>query len=761
MIPAWVVAVLVVGVGFTVGTVFGFLRRDREHGSPPLESAERLHTSVAVFVHGGEGPAIAAAERLVSGADIYVADTYVDAARVPVERYDYVLLLDSEHRPHPHYLSRTLPLFEDPDVAAVAGYALLDWAGARRTPLARVLNAYRARALALTQWLLTVARTRPRTDAARLIPSPAPLLRSSVFATLDFNLDLSQQIYRRRLGRVLVVRGALVDVPAPDSLRTYSAQVRLWAQGFWRAAGRNRFPKGVPAFAVETILASVVFLALPVLAITGLITVPALLLGVLLPDVLLTVVVAIRQREARYLPVALLLPFVRFLDAVLVLSALVPRRSAAVAGWVLAVASAVVFVFRVHFMAVRLPVTSLEPSLVDAAYARVAGLPGIPVSFDLWATNFQVVLYGGVSGSFDRYDSVLFSAREAAVAASAVLALCVLLTAALLRLQPLLLTAVLLGCCATAPLFATVEPGGFAAAWVGVGALALVAAITRRDVKPVPVVIIAAGAVVLTALPNPIALAVPGLLVVAMVAIAVVVDRLPQDVRRPGIAVAALAAIAVVALNINTIPPGHPAVAHRAAAEWFATAATDSMDLSAPPLLWADLSRDLADADGRVRRDGPAPLSANGNGLPVATFPGITISLTAGGAGFVGDGNRTVAGVDLGANTRITAPESVRAAFRTGRVDFRVMAVLAEISAQHTITVAEVANPGPEADSELPLRTVVLSAVDGRPVTDPAIVKELQAWLSAQLPPYAPDDARLTDRGFALSWRLSGNPVPN
>ncbi|MBM7772827.1 hypothetical protein JOD54_003031 [Actinokineospora baliensis] len=756
MIPAWVLAVLVVGIGSTASAVFGFLRRDREHGSPPLESVEQPRGAVAVLVRGGEGPAVAAAERLVGRAHIYF-----DAAHVPAERYDYVLLLDSDHRPHPHYLGRTLPLFEDPDVAAVAGYAQLDWGSARKNPLALALTAYRARTLALTQWLLTVARTRPRIDVARLIPSPAPLLRSMVFATLDLDSDLSLQIYRRRLGRVLVVRGALVDVPAPDNLRTYSGQVRLWAQGFWRNAARNRFPRGVPAFALETFVASVVFVALPVLAVRGLVTVPALILGVFLPDVLLTVVVAVRQRRARYLLVALLLPFVRFLDAVLVLSAVVPRRTATVAGWILATASAAVFVFRVHFMAVRLPVTSLEPSLVDAAYARVAGIQSIPVSFDLWATNLQVVLYGGVSGSFERYDSVLVSAREAAVAAAAVLALCVLLTTALLRLQPLLVTAVLLGCCATAPLFATVDPGSFAAAWLAIGALALVAAITRHDTKPVPVVIIAAGAVVLTALPNPLALAVPGLLVAAMVAVAVVVDRLPQEVRRPGIAVAALAAIAVFALNITVVPPNPPAVAHREVAEWFDTAATGSMDLSAPPLLWADLTRDLADTNGRVRREGPASLAANGDGLPVATFPGVTISLTAGGAGFVGDGNRTVAGVDLAANTRITAPEPVRAAFRSGRLDFRIMAVLAEISAQHTITVAEVSNPEPEAGSELPLRTVVLSAVDGRPVSDPAVAEELRTWLSAQLPPYAPDDARLTDRGFALSWRLSGNPVPN
>ncbi|GAA3055618.1 glycosyltransferase family 2 protein [Actinokineospora globicatena] len=750
MIPAWVLAVVTIGLGFTVGAVLGVVRRDREHGSSSVDSISRVHRSVVVLINGREedsAVAIEAAEKLVAREDIYVGT-------VPPEGYEYVLLLEPDHRPDPRFLDRTMPLFDDPDVVGVAGYARVDWSGPR------VLTAYRARALALGQWLLTVARTRPRTEVARLSPSPARLFRTRVLADLDLGSNLSQQIYRRRLGRVLVVRGAVVDVAAPAGLGEYCTQVSTGARDFWRSSWRNQFPRGTPAFAVETAIASALWLALPVLVVTGVVTIPALLLGVFLPDLLLTLAVALRQREPRYLPVAFLLPFVRVLDASLVFLSLLPRRSVAVAGWLVAAASAVVFVFRVHVMAARLPVTSLEPSLVDAAYSRVAGLQGIPVAFDMWATTLQLVLYGGVSGSFSRYDSVLAGAREASVAAAAVLALCALLTAVVLRLHPLLVSAVLVVCCATADLFATAGPRAFAAAWLGVGALALAGAITRRTAKLIPAVIIAAIAVVLTVLPSPLAVVVPGLFVAALFGVAILLDRLPRAAR-PAFAVAALAAVAAVALGVPTVRPVAPTVDHRAIADWLDSNATSDLDLSAPPLLWSDLTRDLADTDGRVRRGGPAALAVDGPGLPVATFPGATVTLTAGGAGFVGDGNRVVAGVDLAANTRITAPEPVRLAFSTGRVDFRVMAVLAEISAQTPITIADVTNPEPEYSSELPLRTVVLSAVDGRPVTDPAVAAELRAWFSAQLPPYAPDDFRSTDEGFAVSWRLSGDPVPN
>ncbi|WP_026425356.1 glycosyltransferase family 2 protein [Actinokineospora inagensis] len=926
MIPAWVLAAFVVGVGFVVGAVLGVFRRDRERGSPPVERGEPVLGEVAVLILARDAEdevaaAITAAARLVPRTDIHVvvdasADRTLDVAHAQgvnvaetvrpsgrsgavsaaltgfgaLDRYRYVLLLDVDHRPHPRFLDRTLPLFEDPAVVAIAGYAQTEWDTARRNPVARLLTAYRARSLALTQWLLTVDRTRPRTEVARLLPSPARLYRSSVLAELDLDpdgvavadFDLSNQIYRRRLGRVVVVRGAVVSTRDPDDLRTYCTQLRLWAKGFWQAARRDggggSHTRGIVAFAAETVVASLLWIALPVLVATGVVTVPALLLGVFVPDLLLTLVVASRQQEPRYLPVAVFLPLVRVLDGVLFLSALVTpvrarwlspvravtpavasrswwrTRPIAVAGWFLALGSAGVFVLRVYLTAATLPASPLETTVIDGVYSRVAGIGEPPVAGTLVPTNLQLVLYGGISRSFDRYSSVLLSAREASVAAAVVLALCLLLAAALLKLRPLAVAvAIAAACTVAATAFATAGPGPLATTWLGVAGVASVAAITRRDIKPVPVVVVAAVAAVATApmlvlpaavgalawsiptrrwswsatfavvavvgvvpflyLTTPAAMFVPGtrsLLLLAALVVALgglitpfrsvatgvaaasvlalvletgtdqlvpvaltgavfltaaMLDRvvLPAISFRPGIALATLTALAGAVWGVKAIQPTAPTVDHRATADWYAAAAGHDMALSAPPLLASDLRRDLHDTEGRVRLDDRGALTANGRGLPIATFPGVTVSLTDGGAGYVGDGNRAIAGAQLAANTRITAPATVRAALRAGQVDLRVMTVLAEISAGHAITVAEVTNPGPETGSDLPLRTAVLTEVDGHPATDQSVVAALTAWVAAQQPPYAPDDSRATDRGFTLSWRIPapGDATPN
>ncbi|GLZ43000.1 glycosyltransferase family 2 protein [Actinokineospora sp. NBRC 105648] len=942
MIPAWLLAVLVVGVGFPVGTALGVLLRDRQRGSLLVARGEPVLGEVAVVIaaRDAEGEIVAAIEaaaKLVPRTDIHVvsdestdrtvdvahdhgvnvAETLRPAGRAgavaaaltgfqALDRYRYVLVLDVDHRPHPQFLDRTLPLFDDSDVAAVSGYAQTDWDSARRGFVGRLLTAYRARAYALTQWLLTVNRTRPRVEAGRLLPSPARMYRSSVLAALDADpqglvvadFDLSNQIYRRGLGRVVVVRGAVVGTRDPDNLRTYARQVRLWTRGFWQAARRDGrggpHTAGLVAFAVENVLTSVALLAVPVLAAFGLITVPALLLGVFLPDLLLTLIVAARQRESRYLPIAVFFPFMRLFDAVLHLGALVGRvparwlspvrplsvRSAstrvpwwrtkpvAAVGWLLAAASGAALAVRVAMVSATLPVSVAENAIVDAVYGGVTGqdVPSVPSG--LVFPDLQMVLYAGISRAFERYSSVLISAREVSVAAVGVAALCLVLIALLLRVRPLAAAVALAAAAVCVPVvaaFATAGPGPLGAAWLGVAGVSAAAAVRKKDPKLLTIAVIAlpvavatvplvllpvavgglvwsvlarkwvwtgvlgvvalAGAALIAldvlAVPSSVVLGadlrdllligcllagaggllvgrarpvaaglltaallslaggvatdalVPVSLACAVLVVAILADELatripdgaPALARRAGVALAAIAALAGAGWGVRVGTPVTPSADHRAAVDWFTAAAASTTDLSAPPLLWSDLRRDLARAGqpaNRAHLGGVTTLAANGTGLPLARFPGITITLTDGGAGYVADGNRNAAGGQLAANDRIEMPDTVRAALRAGQVDMRVMAVLAEISAQHDLTLAEVSNPAPEAGSELPLRTAVLSEVDGAPATDPAVVTALKTWLAAQLPPYAPDDSRVTDRGFALSWRMPapGAPVP-
>ncbi|MGQ0841660.1 glycosyltransferase [Actinokineospora sp.] len=1025
MIPAWLLAVLTTGVGFLVRAVFGMLHRDRERGSLAVSRGEPVLGEVAVLIpaRDAEGEieaAIDAAARLVPRTDIHVvsdesADNTVDVAHARgvnvaetlttlgragavaagvegfklADRYTYLLVLDVDHRPAPSFLDRTLPLFDDPEVVAVAGYAHTEWETARRTPVGRVLTAYRARTYAVVQWLLTVARTRPGAEASRWLPSPARMVRASALAELEVaptglaitDFDLSLQVYRRGLGRVVVVRGALVGTRDPDDLRTYLRQTRQWALGFWQALRRGVRPRVVLGYAADQVVTALVLVAVPVLLATGLVTWQAALVGVLLPDFVLTLLVALLRRDARYLLPGLAFSAVRVVDAAVLLAALprglfgkpvpaawlspvrgmapepaldtapavalaarttpgavsvavpeaeqapetvaeqepeaaaepvldvaaeqapeagaeaVPEamaetvpptaaesvpaaasakppwwrtRSAAGLGWALAALSAAALTVRVALTSATLPVTAAEPTLVDAAFGRVAGLDGVPVPTGLATTNLQLVVYGAVTRAFDRYGSVLTSARELSVAAVGGTALFLILFAVTLRLRPLAVAVALAAATVCGPVVAAlvpVGPGVIAAAWLAVAAAATGLAVARRDARPITVVVLALPGALVTApaLVVPLAvgaavwcagarsrlpgwrwpaaiggalavgagawvalsalgvLTVPlatvpgaqrsallagcvvaaagGLLIArtralaaGVVAAAVVAallgpggdalvpaglagalfvvtlllhelgERVPVGgiavAGRAGVALAALAVLAGAAWGAPRQPPSAPVVDHRAVVTWFTAAADPAAALSAPPLLWSELRRDLVDAGqsaARARPSGPADLTVStvdDPAPPLARFGGLTVRLTGTGAGYIVDGNRTAAGAQLARNTRIDAAEDVRAALREGRVDLRAMTVLAEICATYDITVASTLNPAAERGSGLPHRTVVLSEVDGKPVADPVIAAALREWLAAQRPPYAPDDVRRTPRGVELTWRL-------
>ncbi|WP_424188634.1 glycosyltransferase [Actinokineospora sp. G85] len=351
------------------------LRRDRERGSlvgtGRREGRAEARGDVAVVIgaHNAEteiADAVAAALRLAHRGDVHVVaddstDKTAEIARglgvnvvetvkplgrsgalvaaldgfALTENYAYVLVLDVDHRPHPAYLDRTLPIFDDPDVVAVAGFARTDWTSARRTPIGRVLTAYRARGHMLTQALLTIIRTRPNGEAARWLPSPARMFRTSVLTQVDLapdgvpiaDFDVSNQVYRAGLGRIVVVRGAVVGTRDPDKLIPYVRQTRQWAVGFWQAVRRNGLftgPQrlGLGWFAVESTITAAVFVALPFLLGFGVLSIWTVLLGVFVPDLAMTALVALRQRQPRFVLPALFLPFMRLLDSVIFLSAL-------------------------------------------------------------------------------------------------------------------------------------------------------------------------------------------------------------------------------------------------------------------------------------------------------------------------------------------------------------------------------------------------------------------------------------------------------
>lgn len=116
------------------------------------------------------------------------------------------------------------------------------------------------------------------------------------------------------------------------------------------------------------------------------------------------------------------------------------------------------------------------------------------------------------------------------------------------------------------------------------------------------------------------------------------------------------------------------------------------------------------------------------------------------------------AGADLVRNPNLDLPMPVRDLLTGGRVDPRLVAVLAAASARHELTLADV--PAVEGEAELDTfrRTAVVTAVDGTPVgsgqdgTSPAAVTDLVDMLESQRATFAPEDVRVEDGRLVIRY---------
>ena len=274
-----------------------------------------------------------------------------------VERYEAVLLLDADTQLDQHYFECALPLFDDAEVVAVAGSAHTDWNPPGVSLLGKVLITHRARIYAITQHLIKFGQTWRYTNALYIIPGFASMYRTRVLPHIDINppglviedFNMTFEVYRRQLGRVGFTPRARAVTQDPDTFEDYVRQTKRWALGFWQAVRRYRprpglFSAMLALYVTELIIASALIILLPVLVvllilpavIPGLLDTPVfdlihtrmdlriLLIAVLLPDLLLTIAVAVSERRPRYLLFAPAFLLLRMVDAAIALYAL-PR----------------------------------------------------------------------------------------------------------------------------------------------------------------------------------------------------------------------------------------------------------------------------------------------------------------------------------------------------------------------------------------------------------------------------------------------------
>ena len=103
-----------------------------------------------------------------------------------IDRYQVVLLLDADTRVQPDYFTEALPLFDDPEIVAVAG--CVQTARDRQLGLiGNILVGYRERIYAIGQRVLKFGQTYSRVNATHIVPALPACTAPTSCAYIELN----------------------------------------------------------------------------------------------------------------------------------------------------------------------------------------------------------------------------------------------------------------------------------------------------------------------------------------------------------------------------------------------------------------------------------------------------------------------------------------------------------------------------------------------------------------------------------------------
>lgn len=275
-----------------------------------------------------------------------------------LERFAVLLIVDADTRLDERYLERGLPMLDRLGVVALAGYARAGWRPRELSLAGRFLVSYRTRLYAVLQWL-RYGQTWRWTNVTAVVPGFASMYRTDVLDAMDLNppglviedFNMTFEVHRQGLGTIAFRPAVHATTQDPDNLRDYFRQVLRWHLGFWQTIRRHGlwasgFCAALVLFLAEVLVASAGIILLGVLLValgtamlvsqvtpndgwlaglsglTDYLAPPNLLLYLVLPDYLITCVVALALRRPSMLLYGAGFLGLRFIDAIAALLAI-------------------------------------------------------------------------------------------------------------------------------------------------------------------------------------------------------------------------------------------------------------------------------------------------------------------------------------------------------------------------------------------------------------------------------------------------------
>jgi poly-beta-1,6-N-acetyl-D-glucosamine synthase len=165
-----------------------------------------------------------------------------------VQRYDFVCLMDADTQVSADYFQSVKKSFAEPGVAVVCGRA--------KSNPHNWLTAYRC----LAYWISHAIYKDGQSNMGVITVTPgcAAAFRSDAFAQLDWSndtivedMDCTIQVHRKKLGRIVYQKRAVVSTQDPRTLRDYVKQMYRWHTGAWQVGRKYGMLTGLSKIDLE------------------------------------------------------------------------------------------------------------------------------------------------------------------------------------------------------------------------------------------------------------------------------------------------------------------------------------------------------------------------------------------------------------------------------------------------------------------------------------------------------------------------------
>ena len=185
-----------------------------------------------------------------------------------VRRYDYICLMDADTQVSEDYFQAIRKSFEQSDVAVVCGRA-------KSTPH-NWLTAYRC----LAYWISHAVYKDGQSNMGVITVTPgcAAAFRAKAFGQLEWStdtivedMDCTIQVHRKKLGKIIYQKRAVVSTQDPRTIRDYIKQMYRWHTGAWQVGRKYGMITGLSKIDLEYkllmgegVIFATLFLLLPV-----------------------------------------------------------------------------------------------------------------------------------------------------------------------------------------------------------------------------------------------------------------------------------------------------------------------------------------------------------------------------------------------------------------------------------------------------------------------------------------------------------------